>query len=88
MLTPDFINGCFEALGSAFVFLHIRQIQKDKSVAGVSIPATIFFTSWGVWNLYYYPHLGQWWSFMGGIGIVTMNVIWVYYMIKYWKNRE
>ena len=88
MTTPDLINGLFEAFGTIFVYLHIRQIRKDKTVAGISIPAVVFFTSWGFWNIFYYPHLEQWISFVGGLGIVTMNSIWVYYLIKYWKRNE
>ena len=83
MNTPDLVNGLFELFGAAFVYLHIRQIRKDKKVAGVSIPAIFFFTSWGFWNLFYYPHLGQWLSFVGGMAIVTTNAVWIYYLIKY-----
>ena len=82
-MTPDFFNGCFEAAGSGFIWLHVRQVLKDKAVAGVSTVATIFFASWGVWNLYYYPHLGQWWSFTGGLAIVSANALWVALLIKY-----
>ena len=43
-----------------------------------------FFAAWGYWNLYYYyPSLDQWWSFWGGVGVVTMNTIWLGQLIYY-----
>lgn len=87
MITPDLINGLFEFFGAWFVALHIRQVKRDKSVAGVSIPATVFFTTWGFWNLFYYPNLGQWLSFTGGVALVITNSIWIYYLIKYRNNK-
>ncbi|KKN02521.1 hypothetical protein LCGC14_1116930 [marine sediment metagenome] len=83
--TPDMINGAFELLGTFAILGHFRRIIKDKKVAGVSIMATVFFASWGVWNLYYYPHLGQWWSFVGGIGIFIGNLLWIGGLVYYTK---
>lgn len=80
---PDFINGAFEFIGGGMVFLHCWQVFKDKEVKGVNLWATIFFTSWGFWNLYYYPSLSQWWSFSGGLAIVSANTLWVLMMIYY-----
>lgn len=80
---PDVVNGLFETFAGAFIFLHIRQLYKDKQVKGVSIVAAVFFASWGYWNLFYYPHLDQWISFVGGLGVVTMNTIWCAMMIYY-----
>lgn len=82
-MKPDIVNGLFELFGAYFIWLHIRQVLKDRAVAGVSIPATVFFAGWGVWNLYYYPHLEQWFSFAGGIAIFVSNAIWIYLLLKY-----
>jgi len=87
-MSPDLINGLFELCGAAFIALHIRQIRRDKKVAGVSIPAIIFFTSWGFWNLFYYPHLEQWLSFTGGLAIVVTNMVWVGYLLYYSRNPQ
>lgn len=84
---PDLINGLFEASAGFFVLAHCRRVIKDKLVKGVSIIATIFFTSWGFWNLYYYPYLDQWLSFIGGLFIVSANTLWVILML-YYKRRE
>lgn len=40
-------------------------------------PYNAFFSAWGIWNLVYYPTLGQWASFIGGVLLVAGNVAWV-----------
>jgi hypothetical protein len=86
-LSPDQINGTFEFLAAVFIMLHIRQILKDKLVKGVSILATIFFFAWGVWNVYFYPSQGLWWSFYGGLCVVLTNLIYVVALLYYRKPR-
>ncbi len=83
MTLPDLINGLFELSGSAFIWLNIRRVLQDRQVKGVSIVTTTFFTSWGVWNMYFYPHLGQWVSFCAGFTIVIANTIYIYLLYKY-----
>jgi len=87
-MTPDLINGTFELCGSYFIWLHIRQVLKDKKVAGVSVLATGFFSAWGFWNLFYYPHLEQWISFWGGAFLATSNAIWLGLLAKYKREQE
>ena len=82
-MLADFTNGMFEILGGLMILNHCRVVIKDKAVAGVSVLSTAFFTSWGFWNLYYYPSLDQWWSFAGGIAIAAANLLWVALLIKY-----
>lgn len=85
-MTPDLINGLFEFGGAAFNFLNIQAIWRDKKVRGVSVVPSTFFTAWGFWNLYYYPSLDQWWSFTGGLAIVTMNTVWVVLALYYGRK--
>ena len=79
----DAINGCYELFGAPFILLSIIKLYKEKIVRGVSWIHVGYFTTWGFWNLYYYPHLGQWYSFAGGIAIVTFNTIWLVQMLYY-----
>jgi len=88
MSIPDLINGAFELAGGLFVLNHCRAVMRDRAVAGVSIVSTVFFTSWGVWNLYYYPSLSQWASFVGGLFIVAANMVWIGLMLKYRKAKQ
>ena len=83
MTIPDLINGVFEASGSLFILLSIRRLYEDKLVRGVSFIHVGFFSLWGVWNLYYYPHLGQWLSFAGGVLITVSNMSYTYLLVYY-----
>ena len=85
---PDLINGVYELVGGLFILLNVIRIHRDKKVRGVSVIAVAFFTSWGYWNLYYYPHLSQWASAIGGLFIAVMNTIWVSQMIYYIRKER
>ena len=82
-MTPDLINGLFEALAGLFVLNHCRVLLRDRAVAGVSIASVAFFTVWGVWNLWFYPNLGQFWSLIGGLFVVVANASYVALLIRY-----
>ena len=82
-MTPDIINGLFEFVGSYFTWMNAFILYKEKQLKPVYWPATVFFTTWGLWNLYYYPALGQWFSFWAGCFLVLGNVAWVVLVFKY-----
>lgn len=85
-MKPDHLNAAFEFLGGALILLNVLRLHRDKMFRGVHWGPTGFFAAWGVWNLFYYPHLDQWWSFAGGCFIVTTNAIWLSQMI-YYKDK-
>ena len=76
-MTPDLINSGFEFSGGLMVCLHVRSLLGDKRVLGVNVWGSAAMTLWGIWNLWYYPHLGQWASFFGGLLIVAANAVWL-----------
>jgi hypothetical protein len=80
---PDLINGLFELLGGFALWDNVKRIRKDKQVRGVNWKVTLFFTAWGFWNLFYYPHLDQWLSFVGGLNIFTANFVWLVFAMRY-----
>ena len=82
-MTPDMINGGLEAVGAAAVLNHCWTLYQHKQVRGVSVASTALFTVWGLWNLYYYPHLDQFWSFAGAIFITLANALYVGLMLHY-----
>ena len=82
-MSADLINGLFEAVGGVLILNHCRALYRDKALAGVSVFSTAVFTSWGFWNLYYYPSRGQWWSFAGGGALVIANALWLGMMLYY-----
>ena len=87
MIIPDFINGSFEVVGGLLCWVNVKRLLKDKTIQGVYWPIQAFFTSWGVWNLYYYPTLHQWASFVGGIFLVLGNGTWVI-MAAYYERKN
>lgn len=90
-MKPDYINGLFEFCGGFFILMSILKLAKDKMVRGIHWVHCAFFAAWGFWNLYYYPHLGQMASFIGGIMVVTANTYWlgqIWYYLKYPGGRK
>lgn len=86
MNLPDLINGSFELVGSVALWANVVKLKKDKQVAGVYWPTTLFFAGWGLWNCFYYPWLGQWASFVGGCFITAANLVWAGMAVYYSRN--
>lgn len=84
----DVINGLFEFFGGSLLLLNIIRLRKDRCIKGVSWTPVAFFTTWGLWNLYYYPSLEQWFSFFGGLFIVAINSIWLIQVFYYSRRKE
>lgn len=88
-MTPDLINALFELLGATIIALNINKVMEDKLVRGIHWYVVAFFCFWGIWNLFYYPHLDQWLSFAAGVLMVTMNMIYTALLIHYtWKENN
>jgi hypothetical protein len=85
-MTPDVVNGSFELLGSLLTWKNVWQVRRDGGYAGIYLPTVLFFMSWGAWNLYYYPHLNQWFSFVGGLSLVFANVSWVVMLLRFGRK--
>lgn len=91
-LSPDAINGCYESLGSLAIWANVHKLWQDKVVLGAHWQSMIFWSSWSMWNLYYYPVLHQWFSFSGGCSLALANVVWTalaaYYMLRRKPEHE
>lgn len=87
MNTPDLINGAFELAGGILCFANVKRLYRDKVVQGIYWPVQAFFFTWGVWNLFYYPSLHQWFSFLGGLLLVIGNGSWVLLAIRYRNHK-
>jgi hypothetical protein len=88
MTLPDLINGLFESAGGFFISISIVKLHREKLVRGVSWMHVAFFSSWGFWNLYFYPYLGQWLSFAGGAFLFAANTIWLLQMCYYLRAEQ
>ncbi len=78
----DNVNAAFEVAGSLVVWLNVRQLLRDRKVAGVHWGVTGFYLFWGIFNLYFYGSLGYWWSFGGQVAMLSGNVAWLALVIK------
>ena len=89
-MTPDMINALFEFGAAIVLLLNSRAIIRDKGYAGVSVFPVAFFAAWGTWNLYFYPFLGQTWSFVAGVLVLLANLTWIGLMLWFGpiKNRR
>ena len=86
MITPDIINCLFEFAGGYFIVVSILQLLKDKRVEGVNWQTPAFFSSWAWWNIYFYPHLDQWWSAVAAAILGVANTTW-FVMLLYYKKH-
>jgi hypothetical protein len=86
-MSPDIGNALFELGGALAVGLSIRQVLIDREVQGISIWQVLFFQCWGMWNLYFYPSVGQPWSFAAGVLLVGANSVYAG-LLAYFISEE
>lgn len=88
MTLPDTINAAFECMGGVFTLLNVRAILRDKMVRGIDLRVNTFFLTWGMWNLFYYPHLDQWLSFAAGVFLTSVSSIYYGLLIFYFMKEK
>jgi len=85
----DMINALFELGGALAIIPSIKAALRDKQIMGLSIWSTVFFASWGWWNLIYYPHLDQMLSACAALLLAITNSIYLCLIWKYkYKYRD
>lgn len=84
---PDLINGLFEAFGAWSTWANVARLKKDRDVKGVVWQFTVIWWLWGIWNLLYYPLLGQWFSTVAGSVLVVGNGVWLATWLKIRKQH-
>jgi hypothetical protein len=82
----DVGNALFEFIGAIVAWMNCIKIRKDKKVRGVYWPIWMFYSLWGIWNLYYYPSVNCWWSFAAGAILTVANVVWALTALRYRNN--
>jgi len=82
----DAINALFEVGGAFAIIPSIVAAWRAKKIVGVSIVTSLFFTSWGWWNIFYYPSLDQTLSAAAAGMLATTNSIWLF-QIWYYRRK-
>jgi drug/metabolite transporter superfamily protein YnfA len=83
----DYINCLIEVIGALLICKNVQVLYRDKIFKGVFLPTIVFFTMWGVWNLFYFPSINQHYSFYGGIFLCLSNLTWIG-LVMYYKRRN
>lgn len=85
----DVINGSFEIIGAIAAWMNVAAYLRHRAIQGVFWPNTLFYTSWGLWNLIYYSALSQPVSFYAGIALTSGSAMWVVLVaFDKWKARR
>ena len=82
------INSIFEGGGALLLFMNIVRLYKDKQVRGFHWLPTLFFALWSVYNLFYYTHLNQMFSFAGACLMALFNMTFAIMAIYYIRKEK
>jgi len=88
--SADIINALFQGVAAVGTLRNYFSLRKDLDVKGTYWPLYLVFLSWGIWDLFYYPILNQWWSFTLNVITIIGNLLWLKLAlcIKYKKYFE
>lgn len=87
-MSIDITNSLFELVGTIFSWMNVWYIFKDREIKGVYWPSSFYMVSYGVWSLYYYIHLFQWYSLSIAIFHVLANTIWLIFALFFHNKRK
>jgi hypothetical protein len=87
MSTPDLLNGGFELAGSTAAWLNVCTLYRDRGYAGISVCTMAVFAARSLWRTYFYLHLGQPMSVLGGCSNAFAYCLFVILMIHFGKKR-
>jgi hypothetical protein len=84
-MSGDVINGLFETFGAVMITLSTHKLLRERIVRGIHWGQVAFFTSWGVFNMFYYPSIDQVWSFRGGCLVFAANMVYLINLIRFYR---
>lgn len=86
-MTADLINAGFELGGFIMMLPSLVRAWRLRAIVGVHWATPAFFWSWGLWNVFYYPHLDQWLSFTAGLLLIVSNSAWFAMVILFTRKE-
>ena len=89
MNSLDLLNAFFPFVGCFFVILNIKKLYQDKEVKGIQWYSPLFFYTGQLVNVYFMFYLNQWASFIGGLLLYIICMVWFCMMIYYnfWRRK-
>jgi hypothetical protein len=87
MITPDAINGAVEFAGSLAAWANVWTLWRDRGYAGISVCGMALIASRSLWRGYFYLHLGQPMSVLGGCSNALAYVLFVILLVYFGKKR-
>ena len=87
MTTPDAINGAVEFAGSLAAWANVVTLYRDRGYAGISVGVMGFFAARSLWRGWFYLHLGQPMSVIGGCSSAFAYCLFVGLMLYFGKKR-
>ena len=85
MITQDLINALFGVFASVLSYQNVREAKEHNEIKGMHWYSTSFFTLWAIYQLYFYYMLGLYWSMLGSVCIIAIDVYWLY---LFWSFRQ
>ena len=79
----DIINSGFQFFACFFIWFSIASVFKNKSSLGVSKWHIGYFFAYGVFMIFYYLSLDQYFSLVTNVLVVISNAIYLGGVIKY-----
>jgi len=79
----DKVNSSLLGLSAILLAMNVRQLYQDKTVRGVSLWPVVLYDVWGIWDLYYFPSLNQWFSMCASFIACCINTVWLALAIYY-----
>lgn len=81
-MSADLFNAGLELVGGGLLWLHVRRAQRAGKIVGVHWLPALFFGIWALWNCFYYPMLGQWFSAVAAVAPFVANAA---FLRLYWR---
>jgi hypothetical protein len=73
----DSVNAGFELACAILLWLNVRTLYRDKQIKGIALSPNFLYLGAGLWDLYYYPFLNQWISFVACLVYTTGFSLWL-----------
>lgn len=87
-MTLDTTNCLFECIGTIFAWMNAWYLFKDREIKGMYWPSSFYVAGFGIWSLYYYHNLSQWYSLSIAVIHVLGTLTWLILALFFHNKKE